>query len=232
MVSDPDFIKLYSFGDEEANDYVSIGTETDPETWDNRVAVFPNWRFEDDFFIGTYGEENQNWWEYIFNEALVADDLVHLITEWESATDGEWKSGVWSALQTYYATPTKANADAVIAAIVATRDGDTGQLEPITWTIPEPSWLLTYSELVALGTHEAILAELNTNDEGYYASLTAEWHIQVQEAPEGEEGSVWILVDGNGNETVIDFYAYAYIISSPDEEHIPSKTWVEQERPN
>jgi hypothetical protein len=35
---------------------------------------------------------------------------------------------------------------------------------------------MTYEELAALKTSTAILKELNTNDEGYYTSLTAEEH--------------------------------------------------------
>lgn len=111
------------------------------------------------------------------------------------------------------------------------------------WVIQKSGWLefvftrveanlKSYDELVALNDHEAVLEELNGYPTSYYLSLKEAWHIQVREATEGEEGSVWTLVDGNGNETVIDFYTYAYVISSPDEEQIPSKTWMEQERPN
>lgn len=129
---------LITFGDAEASNYVSVLRETDVESWDDIVSVVAWGLFEDDVFVGTYWDENENWWEYIFNEVFIPDDLVHLTTEWADATDWEWKSGVWSALQTYYATPNKANADAVITAIEATRDSETGNIEAITWTIPEP----------------------------------------------------------------------------------------------
>ena len=127
---------LFTFGDSVASNYVQVCTETDAESWDYIVAVYVWWLFDDSKFVGTYGEEDQNWREYIFTEALEAEDLEYLVSEWEEATNWEWKSGVWSALQTYYATPTKANADAVITAIEATLDD--GKLEPIDWTIPEP----------------------------------------------------------------------------------------------
>lgn len=129
---------LTIFGDAEAENYVQVSVETDPEAWDNGVSVDVWWLFDDDFFVGTYGEENQNWWEYIFYDLFDSEYVEYLITEWEDATAWEWKSGVWSALQTYYATPTKTNADAVITAMEATIDDVTWKYEPITWTIPEP----------------------------------------------------------------------------------------------
>lgn len=92
--------------------------------------------------------------------------------------------------------------------------------------------LLSYAELVALNTHDEVIQKLNEAPTAYYLSLNRAWHIEVQEVPEGEEGSIWVLVDGDGDETVVDFYAYAYVISSPDEEQIPSKTWIENNRPN
>lgn len=64
-------------------------------------------------------------------------------------------------------------------------DWTTGLLIPSTvtgnitveaeFTAPEPE-LMTYEELAALETSVEILEELNTNDEGYYTSLTAENH--------------------------------------------------------
>lgn len=98
--------------------------------------------------------------------------------------------------------------------------------------VQKPSELLTYDELVALNDHSEVMAVLSGAPTAYYLSLSEAWHIQVQGNPEEEGGSIWLLVDSNENETVIDFHAYAYIISSPDEEQMPSKTWMEQNRPN
>lgn len=220
---------LTIFGDVEATNYIEVFAESIPGTSDDRVVVGVWGIFEDDAFVGTYWEENQNGWEYIFLEALELEDLEYLINEWAEATDWEWKSGVWSALQTYYATPTKANADAVITAISATRDDVSGALEPITWTIPEPT-LLTYSELKALGTAQAILAELNTNDEGYYASLTTEGHV-YEDSPEA-----WVTVAamaevvGQTAESttplIVDGSVFMYMIEwTPQQPGVELLTW-------
>jgi hypothetical protein len=71
----------------------------------------------------------------------------------------EFPEDIFAAMEAYYNNPSAVNYEAAEQALS-------------DWTAD--SSLLTYSELVALGTHEAILAELNTNNEGYYASLTAE----------------------------------------------------------
>lgn len=92
--------------------------------------------------------------------------------------------------------------------------------------VPEPE-LMTYEELAALETSTAILEELNTNDEGYYTSLTAEEHtfettaewvtmsMIVSEKWETYETSTPLVVDGN---------TFIYIVEW-EMEGLDAQTW-------
>lgn len=87
--------------------------------------------------------------------------------------------------------------------------------------------LMTYEELAALGTSTAILEELNTNDEGYYTSLTADDHtfettadwatmaMIVSEKWETYETSTALVVDGN---------TFLYLVSG-EMEGFELQTW-------
>lgn len=87
--------------------------------------------------------------------------------------------------------------------------------------------LMTYEELAALGTSTAILEELNTNDEGYYTSLTADDHtfetttewatmaMIVSEKWETYETTTPLLVDGN---------TFLYLVSG-EMEGFELQTW-------
>ena len=183
---------LAIFGDAyweaKASNYVELSIEEEPETGGKSLSVGTYWLFDNEFFVGTYDEEDQNGWQYIF-WALDPEDVYYLIGEGSMATNWEWKSGIWSAFQSYYATPNKANADAVITAIEATRDDVSGKLDPITWTIPP---LPTLHNVINRTSETS--ANVLTDGEGNYIRITIETDVE-EWTQFAEVNPVWVFAD-------------------------------------
>ena len=88
----------------------------------------------------------------------------------------------------------------------------------------EQMTFMTYEELVALGSVDAIVNELNKNPRGYLNSLTEEWHTQQSPEP-GIELNV--IVSHPDTPLIIDNRGFAIITHSDDPDlPTPLNTWV------
>lgn len=88
----------------------------------------------------------------------------------------------------------------------------------------EQMTFMTYEELVALGSVDAIVNELNKNPSGYLNSLTEEWHTQQSPEPGIE---LYVIVSHPDTPLIIDNKGFAIIMHSDDPDlPTPLNTWV------
>lgn len=74
----------------------------------------------------------------------------------------------------------------------------------------EQMTFMTYEELVALGSPDAIVNELNKNWKGYLDSLVKEGHAQITTEQWTEAA---VIVSGRDTPLVVEGYGFLYIIS-------------------
>ncbi len=153
-----------------------------------------------------------------YGTALTVEDNVITVGTWElaptiTAIAGEWNTFTgWVDWTTRLLIPSTVTGNITVEA---------------EFTAPEPE-LMTYEELAALETSVDILEELNTNDEGYYTSLTAENHTFETTA---EWATIAMIVSEKWEtyETstpwVVDDETFVYLVSG-EMEGLEPQTWT------
>ena len=179
--------KLYVYHAGQRMEYNPSTSEAPAEEY------WPTWAELEDQEVGYY-DTNVPTNMYNWDEG---EEVAYAFKNW-STTLQSWKVDEWETPEYTGDTPTKA-AD---AQYTYTFSG----WKPTVWPIykktdfkaqftatPLPT-LLTYDELVALGTKDAITTELNKAPTDYYNSLNAGGHIMI--ATNQELGSsVWAIVE-------------------------------------